>query len=254
MAIIDRGQVLAHGRVADIERRLRVGAVLRVRLLGEGEALEAARAWFAVQPDVVTADLLEDGQVEIGFHGDDDGSARLLATAVGAGLRVVTFSRAASDLEELFLQVTAPDPGRDAGCRHDRPRTRPRRLGALRDIGTGIAAVGVKELRGRMRGRRAFVMLTVYLLLLAGFAWMIEALAERTYSSGFGRLHLRVGRDRADDVHRPAHAPDPDRAGPGARVHGRGDQPRAREADPGPAGHHADLVARDRPRQAGLAP
>ena len=110
VAIIDRGQVLVHGRVADIERRLRVGAVFRVRILGEGEAHEAARAWFAVQPDVVTADLLKDGQVEIGFHGDDDGSARLLATAVGAGLRVATFSRAASDLEELFLQVTAPDP------------------------------------------------------------------------------------------------------------------------------------------------
>ena len=110
VAIIDRGQVLAHGRVADIERRLRVGAVFRIRVLGELEAREGARTWFAGQPDVVTADLLEDGQVEIGFHGDDEGSARLLATAVGAGLRVATFSRAASDLEELFLQVTAPDP------------------------------------------------------------------------------------------------------------------------------------------------
>ena len=48
--------------------------------------------------------------IEIGFHGDDEGSARLLATAVGAGLRIATFSRAASDLEELFLQVTAQDP------------------------------------------------------------------------------------------------------------------------------------------------
>src|SRR5207253_10019094 len=32
VAIVDRGQVLAQGRVADIERRLRVGAVLRVRV------------------------------------------------------------------------------------------------------------------------------------------------------------------------------------------------------------------------------
>ncbi|MCJ7710233.1 MAG: ABC transporter ATP-binding protein, partial [Chloroflexi bacterium] len=79
VAIIDRGQVLAQGRVADIERRLRVGAVFRVRVLGEQEAHEAARAWFALQPDVVTADLLGDGQVEIGFHGDDEGSSRLLA-------------------------------------------------------------------------------------------------------------------------------------------------------------------------------
>jgi ABC-type transport system involved in multi-copper enzyme maturation permease subunit len=52
--------------------------------------------------------------------------------------------------------------------------------GALRGIRTsiartasGIAAVGTKELRGRMRGRRAFVVLTFYLLLLSLFAWGI---------------------------------------------------------------------------------
>jgi ABC-2 type transport system ATP-binding protein len=110
VAIIDRGQVLAHGRVAEIERRLRVGAVLRARVLGDLAEHEAARHWFAGQQDVVTADLLQDGTVEIGFHGDEDGSARLLAHAVGAGLRVASYARAASDLEELFLQVTAQDP------------------------------------------------------------------------------------------------------------------------------------------------
>ncbi len=109
VAIIDRGQVLAHGRVAEIEKRLRVGAVLRARILGEHDAIEAARTWFSGQPDVVTAEVLDDGTVEIGFHGDDDGTARLLAHAVGSGMRVMSFSRAASDLEELFLQVTAPD-------------------------------------------------------------------------------------------------------------------------------------------------
>jgi ABC-2 type transport system ATP-binding protein len=108
VAIVDRGQVLAHGKVADIERRLRVGAVFRARILAEGDELEAARAWFAAQPDAVTSEILPDGLIEIGFHGDDDGAARLLAAAVGAGLRIATFSRAASDLEELFLQVTAP--------------------------------------------------------------------------------------------------------------------------------------------------
>ena len=35
--------------------------------------IEAARAWFSGQPDVVTAELLADGTIEIGFHGDDDG-------------------------------------------------------------------------------------------------------------------------------------------------------------------------------------
>jgi hypothetical protein len=101
--------VLAQGRVADIERRLRFGAVLRVHLLLEGEALVAARDQLAAAPDVASATILEDGTIELGFRGDDAASARLLASAVGAGLPVVSFSRAASDLEELFLQVTAPD-------------------------------------------------------------------------------------------------------------------------------------------------
>jgi ABC-2 type transport system ATP-binding protein len=107
VAIVDRGQVLAHGRVADIERRLRVGAVLRVRVLGDHPAQEAARAHFAAEPDVASATLLEDGTIEIGFRGDDAATARLLASAIRARLAIVSFARAASDLEELFLQVTA---------------------------------------------------------------------------------------------------------------------------------------------------
>jgi ABC-2 type transport system ATP-binding protein len=109
VAIVDRGQVLAQGKVSDIERRLRFGAVLRIRLLLEGEALEGARDRLALDPDVATAEILEDGTIEVGFRGDDESSARLLAHIVRDGLPVVTFARAASDLEELFLQVTAPD-------------------------------------------------------------------------------------------------------------------------------------------------
>jgi ABC-2 type transport system ATP-binding protein len=109
VAIVDRGQVLAQGRVADIERRLRFGAVIRVRLLAEGDDLEAARARFAADADVATATLQEDGTIELGFRGDDAASARLLAESVAAGLPIISFARAASDLEELFLQVTNPD-------------------------------------------------------------------------------------------------------------------------------------------------
>ena len=109
VAIVDRGQVLAQGRVSDIERRLRFGAVLRVRLLLEGEALVAARDRFTEDADVATAVLLDDGTIELGFRGDDAASARLLAQSVAAGMPIVSFARAASDLEELFLQVTSPD-------------------------------------------------------------------------------------------------------------------------------------------------
>jgi hypothetical protein len=96
--------------VADIERRLRVGAVYRVRVLGDDDAIAAVAAWFAGQANVASAQFLDDGSIEIGFHGDDEAAAALLAIAIRADIRIATFARAASDLEELFLQVTAQEP------------------------------------------------------------------------------------------------------------------------------------------------
>jgi ABC-2 type transport system ATP-binding protein len=112
VAIVDHGRVLAHGKVSDIEKRLRFGAVLRVRVLAN-EGLEAARDHFAGAPGVASTTILDDGQIEIGFRGDEAESAHLLAAAVSAGIRVTSFARAASDLEELFLQVTADDASRE---------------------------------------------------------------------------------------------------------------------------------------------
>ncbi len=37
-----------------------------------------------------------------------------------------------------------------------------------------------------MRGKRAFIVLTIYLVLLAGFAGMVEILVEQSFSTGFG--------------------------------------------------------------------
>ena len=50
-------------------------------------------------------------------------------------------------------------------------------------LGSGISAIIVKELRGRMRGRRAFVIITIHVLLLAVFAWMIEQLSEQSIAN-----------------------------------------------------------------------
>jgi len=68
-----------------------------------------------------------------------------------------------------------------------------RRFGAvLRAIG-GIAAIGVKELRGRMRGRRAFIILTIYLLLLGGFALMVEQIMEQQFRNPFAGASATAG-------------------------------------------------------------
>jgi ABC-type transport system involved in multi-copper enzyme maturation permease subunit len=79
----------------------------------------------------------------------------------------------------------APEPEPEAHATVA-PVTHRRRFSAFARVAAGVAAIGVKDLRGRMRGRRAFVVLTIYLLLLAGFALMIETLIERSYQTGFG--------------------------------------------------------------------
>ena len=73
------------------------------------------------------------------------------------------------------------------------PVSRRRRTMVFSHTAGGIAAIGVKELRGRMRGRRAFIILTIYLLLLGGFALMVETLIERSYSTGFGGASALAG-------------------------------------------------------------
>jgi ABC-type transport system involved in multi-copper enzyme maturation permease subunit len=45
-------------------------------------------------------------------------------------------------------------------------------------LGSGISAIIVKELRGRMRGKRAFIIITFHVLLLAVFAWMFMRINE----------------------------------------------------------------------------
>lgn len=70
---------------------------------------------------------------------------------------------------------------------------RPKRFTSLARTAGGIAAIGVKELRGRMRGRRAFAIITIYLVLLGGFALMAERLLEANASNGFGGTSAFAG-------------------------------------------------------------
>jgi ABC-2 type transport system ATP-binding protein len=108
VAIVDHGRVLAAGTINEIGQKLRVGEVLRIRVLGEEAQVRAARAWFEGREDVASASI-DAGQIEIGFRGDEAGAAELLAAAVRAKIRVASYSPAATDLQELFLQVTDRD-------------------------------------------------------------------------------------------------------------------------------------------------
>ncbi len=116
VAIVDHGRVLAAGTISEIGQRLRIGEVVRVRVLGDEAEIEAARAWFEGREDVASAALENMGQIEIGFRGDETAAAALLAAAVRAKIRVASYSPAATDLQELFLQVTDRDDALGGGA------------------------------------------------------------------------------------------------------------------------------------------
>jgi ABC-2 type transport system ATP-binding protein len=114
LAIIDHGRVMASGRVEDIAERFKVGAVYRVRVLGGADELDAARATLTGRTDVASVVIRDDGLLELGLSGDESAAAAVLSALVQAGQQVVSFAPAASDLEELFLQVT-DQPDQPAG-------------------------------------------------------------------------------------------------------------------------------------------
>ncbi|HET7677090.1 MAG TPA: ABC transporter permease subunit [Candidatus Limnocylindrales bacterium] len=88
-------------------------------------------------------------------------------------------------------------------ARFSAPRALARLLRGLSGFWSGVNAVGIKELRGRMRDRRAFVVVTIYLALLSLFSWGIYELQRSGDLSMFSWLFggssspLQTGRSAA---------------------------------------------------------
>jgi ABC-2 type transport system ATP-binding protein len=120
VAIIDHGRVLRAGRIDEIERSLRATAVLRIDVLGDEAAVAAAVAAIGTDPragDVMqTATASGATRLEFPFDGASEAQADLLSSVIAAGHRVVGFTQATSDLEEIFLKVTGQIPDAEAAA------------------------------------------------------------------------------------------------------------------------------------------
>jgi ABC-2 type transport system ATP-binding protein len=137
IAIVDNGRVLADGAVEEVTRRLHGGRSVRVQVLGEGERLRdvltmrrgvgavrleqeppcpprphaGERELEDVLPSPAQGGGAGDGgntsaTVRFVLDGDEQALRALLAELIGAGLPVYGFGQDASDLEDVFLQVT----------------------------------------------------------------------------------------------------------------------------------------------------
>jgi ABC-2 type transport system ATP-binding protein len=106
VAIIDHGRVLASGRVEDIADRFRLGGVYRAMVVGSDEQVGRAEGVFAGLNDVVSVVRRPGGLLELALRGDENAAANVLSSAIRGGVKLSSFAPAASDLEELFLQIT----------------------------------------------------------------------------------------------------------------------------------------------------
>jgi ABC-2 type transport system ATP-binding protein len=107
VGIIERGRLVASGPLDELRRHARQGRTLRLKVLASHEEAEEALRALAGEGHAVGEVYPANGYLEVEFLGDDEATAGLLAALVARGIQVVAFGEVSSDLEEVFLRLTA---------------------------------------------------------------------------------------------------------------------------------------------------
>ena len=102
IGIIERGQLLMHGPIDEVYRRIRRNRVLEIRFLTR---MDAGLSILRSRPEL--QDLQVDGQrARVEIATDDAGLAELLDQLVAAGVRMNSFAERDPTLEDVFMLVT----------------------------------------------------------------------------------------------------------------------------------------------------
>jgi ABC-2 type transport system ATP-binding protein len=102
IGIIERGQLLMHGPINDVYRRIRSNRHIEIKFL---DGLEAGLSVIRSNPH--TRDVqFADHQVNVELETDDEGVAALLHSLGQSGARVRSFHEKEPTLEDVFMLVT----------------------------------------------------------------------------------------------------------------------------------------------------
>ncbi|MCM3699926.1 ABC transporter ATP-binding protein [Paenibacillus macerans] len=102
IGVIERGRLIAQGKVAEIQNRLRVKRVLHIRVLDRADELATL-----LQDEMHVSEVLQDeAGVHVHFGGGDAEQAQLLAGMISSGFQVLSFNEAQTNLEDVFLEIT----------------------------------------------------------------------------------------------------------------------------------------------------
>jgi ABC-2 type transport system ATP-binding protein len=109
IGIIEKGRLVASGRLDEIRGRMQRGRRLNVRLLSDVDAAENVLRAYRGVGEILRVEGPQETSahhLELDFEGDEESLAGLLETLVTNKVRVAGFSEDHTGLEELFLQLT----------------------------------------------------------------------------------------------------------------------------------------------------
>lgn len=104
IGVIDGGQLVAHGSVAEIHEQLQNERPVSVHLHGD---VSGFVSFIEEQPFVSGVTVDESRSiVKFSYRGSDEEQMALLRTAILKDLPIITFSQAETDLEDVFMEIT----------------------------------------------------------------------------------------------------------------------------------------------------
>lgn len=106
IGVIEHGEMIAQGKVSDIQNRLRVKKIIHIRTLEQEDLL----AQKLRDEPFVTSVLTDNTGVHVHFSGDDIQQSALLRQVIAWEVPVVSFQEAQSNLEDVFLEITKGGP------------------------------------------------------------------------------------------------------------------------------------------------
>lgn len=106
IGVIEHGEMIAQGKVSDIQNRLHVKKVIHIRTLEHEDQL----AQKLRDEPFVTSVLTDNTGVHVHFSGDDIQQSALLRQVISWDVPVVSFQEAQSNLEDVFLEITKGGP------------------------------------------------------------------------------------------------------------------------------------------------
>ena len=103
IGVINGGKLVATGRVEEIHKRLQANKIFHVTLLRD---LENAIHFFSKQTNVSNIEEKGDNTLSFSFSGSEEEQVEMLLAAVQHGLKILSFNQEATDLEDIFMEIT----------------------------------------------------------------------------------------------------------------------------------------------------